>query len=139
MKLIALSCITGSEKLLNDLEHRDNMAFFRLAEFRYEQDGCRQHAFCRIVEVCVLSERTCVHAGENNRLGDDLGVFLGFGFISKRVRVFCIQIHILIDQMQKVVAVRAHRIAQINNRNIISVVFRRNGTVVSHDVTLGIC
>lgn len=43
---------------------------------------------------------------------------------------------ILIDEMQEIIAVRSHRVTQINNGYLIPVILFRDGTVVSHDVAL---
>ena len=42
------------------------------------------------------------------------------------------------EELEQIVAVRSHRIAQVNHRDMISVIFGRYGSVVSQDVSLGI-
>ena len=47
------------------------------------------------------------------------------------------EIHILIDQVQKVVSIGSGRISEINHRNIVSIPLS-DVSVVAHDVALGI-
>ena len=104
LELIAVASLAGSEKFLNDFEHRNDMALCGLAEFRHQQNGCSQKSFGGIIEVGVLSEVTVLHAGENNRLGDDLCVLFRLGFVLHFIRSG-IQIHVLVDEVQKIVSV----------------------------------
>ena len=113
------------------------MSFLRLAEFRDEKDGRCDQTFCGIVEVAVLTEAARFHAGENDGLGNDFGVLFRLGFVLYFIRPG-IQIHVLVDEVQKVVSVRAHGIAQINDRNVIAIILGGDRAVVAHDVTLGI-
>ena len=104
LELILVPIPARCEKLLNNFEHRHDVPFLRLAEFRNEENGRGDQTFCGIIEVAVLTEAACFHAGENNRLGDDFCVLFRLGFVLYFTRSG-IQIHVLVDKMQKVVAV----------------------------------
>ena len=60
--------------------------------------------FCGIVEVAVLTKAARFHTGENDGLGDDFCVLFRLGFVLYFIRPG-IQIHVLVDEMQEVVAV----------------------------------
>ena len=137
LELILVPIPARCEKFLNNLEHRHDVSFLRLTEFRDEENGRRDQTFCGIVEVAVLTEAARFHAGENDGLGDDLGVLFRLGFVLYFIRPG-IQIHVLVDKVQKVVSVRAHGIAQVNDRNVIAIILGGDRAVVAHDVTFGI-
>ena len=104
LELILVPIPARCEKFLNNFEHRHDVPFLRLTEFRDEKDGRCDQTFCGIVEVAVLSEAARFHAGENDGLGNDFGVLFRLGFVLHFIRPG-IQIHVLVDKVQKVVAV----------------------------------
>ena len=104
LELILVPISARCKKLLNNFEHRHDVSFLRLAEFRDEENGRGDQTFCGIVEVAVLTEAARFHAGENDGLGDDFCVLFRLGFVLHFTR-FGIQIHVLVDEVQEVVAV----------------------------------
>ena len=113
------------------------MPFAGLSEFGHQQYGRCQKSFGGIVEVSVLPERGCIHPREDDRFGNYLRVFFRFGSKSNVIRILLREVHVLVDQMQQVVAVRACRVTQINDRDVVTVDLA-DVTVVAHDIALGI-
>ena len=66
------------------------MPLFRRTELRYQQNGCGQQALGGVIEVCVLSEGSGVHAGEDDGFRDDFCVLLRFRLVDDLVGVLCI-------------------------------------------------
>src|SRR5699024_2044482 len=93
-----------------DLEYRYDVPLLRLTELGYQQNRRRQQPLGRIIKIGVLPEGSGVHAGEDDGLRDDLGVFFASGLIYQLVRVRLVQVHIFIDQMQEVIAVAPGRV-----------------------------
>ena len=48
-------------------------------------------------------------------------------------------IHVLVDQCQNVISIRAGRISQIQNRDFISVILFRNSGIVSEQIAFRVC
>ena len=72
-------------------------------------------------------------------LGEDLGVLFGFGAGSEVVRLFSGDVHIAVDEHQQIVAVRAGRITQIDDGDmLIAVILFGNRAVVAGEITFGI-
>ena len=104
LELILVPIPARCEKLLDNFEHRHDVPFLRSTEFRDEKDGRGDQTFCGIVKVAVLTEAARFHAGENDGLGNDFGVLFRLGFVLYFIRPG-IQIHVLVDKVQKVVSV----------------------------------
>ena len=72
-------------------------------------------------------------------LGEDLGVLFGFGAGGEVVRLFSGDVHIAVDERQQVVSVRAGRITQIDDGDmLVAVIFFGNRAVVAGEITFGI-
>ena len=68
-------------------------------------------------------------------LGEDLGVLFGFGADSEVIRLFSGDVHIAVDERQKIVAVRAGGVAQIYNGDmLIAVILFGNRAVVAGEI-----
>lgn len=133
LELILAFLSRWSQQFLDDLEHGYDVPFLRLAELCNQQDRCRQESFGCVVEVGVLTEARRIHAGENDGLGNDLRILLSLRFVDEGVGIRLVQIHILVDQVQKVVAVGSGWVTKIDHRNIVAVALC-NAAVVAHDV-----
>ena len=135
---LVLSLLAGwRQQLLNDLEYRYDVPLLRLTELGYQQNRRRQQPLGRIIKIGVLPEGSGVHAGEDDGLRDDLGVFFASGLIYQLVRVRLVQVHIFIDQMQEVIAVAPGRVPKVDYRNMISIVLG-DLAVVAHDIAFGV-
>lgn len=113
------------------------MPLFRRTEFRYQQNGCGQQALGGVVEICVLPEGGGIHAGEDNGLGYDFGVFFRFRLIDDLVgmalrigRCTCLRDTIYYFRL-------IGGISRVNNRNLVAVVLG-DVSVVTHDIALGV-
>ena len=72
-------------------------------------------------------------------LGEDLGVLLRLCAGSEVVRLFSGDVHIAVDEHQQIVAVRAGRITQIDDGDmLIAVILFGNRAVVAGEITFGI-
>ena len=102
------------------------------AEFRNEQDGCRQHAFCRIIEKCILSIAGTVRTtGGDNGLCRDLCILFCF-CLGTQVRMVCkILIHVFVDQMEHIVTIASGRITEIDDCRMVAIVFFCNACIVA--------
>ena len=96
--------LRGREKLLNQLEHGNNVPLRRRAELRNQQNRRGQKSLGGIIKIRVFPKGVGLHAGEDNRLGDDLCVLFRLGTVGQLVRKGKRQIHITIHEVQKVVA-----------------------------------
>ena len=137
LKLILAFLIGGSQQFLDDLEHGYDVPFGWLTKLSHQQDGCGQQTFGGIIEVCVLPEGSGIHAGEDDGFGNDLGILLSLCLVYQFLGMLLVQIHILVDQMQKVISIGAGGVTQINHRNLIAVLLG-DGSVVAHNITLGV-
>ena len=138
LELILALLLGGSQEFLDDFEYGHDVPFAGFTELSHQQDGSRQKTFCGIVEVSVLSKRCCIHAGQNDGLGNDLGVLLCFGFVDKLIRKFLVEIHILVHQMQKVVAMGSSGVSQVDDRYRVTILLLGDPSVVADNVALGI-
>ena len=75
-------------------------------------------------------------AGVDEGVGEDLGVFLCLGLCRQVVGVGFIDIHVLVDQMKKVVAVRAGGITQIQHGDLVSVAVLGNTGIIAEQLSL---
>lgn len=137
LKLVLALFLRGSQEFLDDLEHGNDVSFLGFAEFRHKQDRRCQQTFCRVIEVGVLTEGSCIHTGQDDGFGNDLGVLLSLGFVDQLVGMGQVQVHILVDQMQKIVSMRPGGVAQIDDGNGVAIVLG-DLTVVAYHITLGV-
>ena len=137
LELVLAFPIGGSQQFLDDLEHRYDVPFSRLAELCHQQNGCCQQTFGGIVEVCVLTEGGRIHTGEDDGLGNDLGILFCFCFIHQLIRISQMQVHIFVDQMKKIVAVGACGVTQIDDRYRVAVL-PCDLSIVSDHIAFGI-
>ncbi len=110
------------------------MPFARLTEFRYKQYCGGYQALRRIIKIRILPEARCVCARKDNGFGDDLGVLFALGFVDQLIRIGFEQIHVAIDEVQKVVAVGTGGISQVNDGDIVAVIFFCYCPVITHNV-----
>ena len=110
----------GGQQFLHQLEHRHDVALFNGIAVRvlggqilgHQQEHGSQQALGGIVEKSILPILGAfAAAGVDEGLGEDLGVFLCLGLCCQVFGVGLIDIHVLIDQVQQVVAVRPGGIA----------------------------
>ena len=103
-----------SQQILNQFKHGYDMAFLLLTIFRNQQDyGCQQ-PFRRIIKKCILpiaAGRRTIRTDDGSR--SNLSVFYRFRFCCKIVVILQVFIHVLVDQCQNVISIRAGRISQI--------------------------
>ena len=85
-----------------------------------------------------MSEGCSVHTGHDDGLGYDLGVLFSLRFVGEVVGFFLPEIHILVYEMEQIVTVRLGGVTQVNDSNVVSVVFLCDLAVVSVQVALGI-
>ena len=137
LKLILAFLIGGSQQFLDDLEHGYDVPLGRVTELCHQQDCCGQQTFGGIVEVCVLPEGSSIHTGEDNGLGNDLSILFSLCLVHQFLGMLLVQIHILVDQVEKVIAIGAGRVTQINHGDLVAVLLG-DGSVVAHDIALGI-
>ena len=137
LELILAFLLRGCQQFLNDLEHRHDVPFLRFAELCHEQDRRCEQTFGGIVEVGVLSEGCCIHTGQDDGLRYDLGVLFCLRLVYQGVGMLLVQIHILVHEVQEIIAVTASRVSQVNDRYVISVLLG-DVSVVTHDVAFGI-
>ena len=137
----------GSQQFLHQLEHRHDVALFNGISVRvlggqilgHQQEHGGQQALGGIVEKGVLPILGAVAAaGVDERLGEDLGVFLRLSLCCQVFGVGLIDIHVLVDQMKQVVAVRAGGITQIQHGDLVSVAVLGNTGIIAEQVALGI-
>ena len=138
LELILATWSRRCQQILNDFEHRNNVSGILLTVLCNQQNGCGQQAFSCIVEECVLTEGCTFHAGHDDCFGNDLGILFGFCLIRKVIRVFLPKIHILVDQVQQVIAIRFGRITQVDNGNFVAVIVLCDLTIMTVQVTLGV-
>ena len=102
------------------------------AEFCDEQDGCRQHAFCRIIEKRILSIAGTVRtAGGDNGLCRDFRIFFRFRF-GTQVRMVCkILVHVFVDEMEHIITIASGRITEIDDCRMVAIVFFCNACIVA--------
>ncbi len=128
------------QQLLYQLEYgHDVLAFcgafaVRRQEFRQQEHYGGQQALRRIVEIGVLPV-VSVAVRRHDGLGQYLGVLLRFGTGGKTAGRPCL-IHVVVDERQQVVAIRARGVTQIHHRNMIAVIFLCHRAVVAGEVTL---
>ena len=92
-----------------------------------------------IVEKGILPILGAVTAaGVDEGLGEDLGVFLRLGLCRQIIGVDLIDIHVLVDQVQQVVAVRPGGVAQIQHSDLVSVAVLGDAGIVAEQIALGI-
>jgi len=108
-------------------------------ELRKEKDDRSQQSLGGVIEECVLPVVGAVAGGIDDGLADDLGVLLRLGLGREVVFVGAILVHVLVDQMEKVVAVRASGVSQVNDSDIVAVVVTGDGAVVAEQIALGVC
>ena len=132
------------QQILHQLEYRHDVPpllrvfLIRRQKLRKQQDRGRQQALRRIVEEGVLPV-VRVSLWADDGLGEDLGVLFGFGAGSEVVRLFSGDVHIAVDEHQQIVAVRAGRITQIDDGDmLIAVILFGNRAVVAGEITFGI-
>ena len=132
------------QQILHQLEYRHDVPpllrvlLIRRQKLRKQQDRGRQQALRRIVEEGVLSV-VGVSLRADDGFGEDLGVLFGFGAGSEVIRLFSGDVHIAVDERQKIVAVRACWISQVDDGDmLVAVILFGNRSVVAGEVTLGI-
>ena len=108
----------------------------RRQEFRQQEHHGGQQALRRIVEVGVLPV-VSVAVRRHDGLGQYLGVLLRFGACCDITCCLCF-IHVVVDERQQVVAIRARGVTQIHHGNMIAIIPRRHCAIVAGEVTLGI-
>ena len=137
----------GGQQFLHQLEHRHDVALFNGIAVRvlggqvlgHQQEHGSQKALGGIVEKSILPILGAVAAaGVDEGLGEDLGVFLCLGLCRQVFGVGFIDIHVLVDQMKQVVAVRAGGITQIQHGDLVSVAVLGNTGIIAEQVALGI-
>ena len=136
--ILLLFVVARCKQFLNDFEYRYDVPFFGLTQFRHKKDRGCQYALGCIVEVCVLSKGSCIHSRQNDRFGNDLCILFCLGFVGNDFGMLGIQVHILVYKVEEVVAVRSHRVTQVNDGNVVAIVFGCDGSVVSHDIALSV-
>ena len=113
------------------------MSLIFLSELREQQDHRCQQALCGVIEKCVLAIRCTVTAADiDDGFRRDLGIFFCFCLCGQISFVRKVDVHVLVDKVQDIVLVRSCRIAQINHRHIVSIVFLCNLTVISRNIAL---
>lgn len=121
---------SGSKAKYN-FRHDGESEWLFVFEAPIDKDGGSQQAFGGIVEECVLTEGCTVHAGHDDGLGYDLCVLFRFRFVGKVVGFLLPQIHILIHEVEQIIAVRLCGVTQVNDCDVVSIVFLCNLTVMS--------
>ena len=107
-------------------------------ELRQQKHNGSQQTFCTVVEESILTVLCSVAVRVDDSLGEDLGVFLCARSGSEVLRMLARNIHVVIHQRQEIEAVRAGWIAQVNDRDLIAVIFRCDAAVVTCEVALGV-
>ena len=115
---------------MDNLEHRDDVPFFRFAELRHQENGGGEQTFGGVIEISVLPEAGGVHSRQDDGLGDDFGVPLGLGLVEQIVRVLLEQIHVFVHQVKKIESIAAGRIAQVDDRHLEAVAVPGDGAVI---------
>ena len=110
----------------------------RRQKLRQQKDHRGQEAFSGIIEKCVLSAAGAISIWTDDRLGKYFRIFLRLCFCRYVFGIFHRNIHVLIDQGEKIVTIRPHGIPQINHRHLIPIAFRSNVSIVPREVALRI-
>ena len=107
-------------------------------ELREKQDDRRHESLGCVVKEGVLSVLRCVPVRADDGLGEDLGILLRLGSCSKIFRMLPADVHVVVDERQQVEPVRAGRISEIDDRNLVIVIIRCHGAVIPREVALGV-
>ena len=119
------------------LEYADNMPLLGRTEFRYQQYDRSQQALRRLVKKRILSHVRNITVRRDYRLGGYFCEFFGLRLVFEFSLVL-ISVHIFIDKVEHIVAAAAGRVAEINNRNLVTVIFFGNGGCVAVEVALAV-
>ncbi len=76
--------------------------------------------------------------GVDEGFGDDLGVLFCLGFCREIFIVGAVFVHIGVDEVQQIVAVRPGGIAQIDHGHLVVVVVTGDGAIIAEEIALGI-
>ena len=140
--VLSPSAARRCQQILHQLERRDDVSLlravlFRQDKFRKQHDDGGQHTLCTLVEECIVAIlRGALRI--DDRFSKDLGVFFCFRLGSEIVGVSFCSVHIVVHERHKIETVRARRIAQVNDRDLIAVIFRCDAAVVTCEVALGV-
>ena len=146
LELVLALHAAGCQELLHQLEDRDDVALLdRLAfrilggqVFRHQQEHGGKQALGRVVEVGVLPVLGAVPGGIDQGLGEDLGILLRLGLGRQIFGVSLVDVHILVDQVEQIIAVRAGRVAQIQHGDLKAVALLGDPRIVAEQVALGV-
>ena len=119
------------------------MPLFRLSvlwrhEFRQQQHNGRQQSLGAVIEVGVITVLGGVTVRADDGLGKDLGVLLRPGPRRQVGRICSRNIHVVIHQRQKVEAVRAGGIPQVDDGYPVAIVPGGDGAVIPRQVSFGV-
>ena len=136
--------LAGGQQILHQFEHADDVPSFPRVLFcwrqvlRQQKDDSGKQALRRVIKKCVLPVVGCVPLRVDNGLGQDLGVLLRLGAGGQVLLILTADIHVVVDEGQQVVAVRAGGVAQVDDRHLIAVALGGNGPVVAGQIPFGV-
>ena len=140
--VLSPSAARRCQQILHQLERRNDVALlcavlFRQDKFRKQHDDGGQHTLCALIEKGVVAILRGAFRTDDC-FGEDLGIVLCFRLGSEIVGVSFCSVHIVVHERHKIETVRACRIAQVNDRDLIAVIFRCDAAVVTCEVALGV-
>ena len=134
----------GRQEVLHQFEHADDVSLLcpgflvRGQVLRQQQDHSGEQALGCVIEECVLTVLGGIPIWIDDGLGKDLGILLRLGTGGKVFRILPADIHVVVDERQQIVSVRASGVSQVNDRHLIAVVPGGDSPVVPRKISFGI-
>ena len=105
--------------------------------FGYQQNHTGEQSFRCIIEKCILTIRGGIPSpGADDGFGGYLRILLCLCLVRQVCRFLQIQIHIFVYHSKDIVSVRPGRVSQIQNGDIVAIIFSRNIGIVSVQISL---
>ncbi|CAN3993492.1 Crp/Fnr family transcriptional regulator, partial [Dysosmobacter welbionis] len=133
--------LAGGQQILHQFEHADDVPPLLRGLVCGRQVLCQQkdnggeQALCRVIKECVLPVVRGVPLRVDDGLCKDLGVLLRLGAGGQVLLILTTDIHVVVDEGQQIVSIRASGVAQIDDRHLIAVASGGNGPVVPGQVS----
>lgn len=96
-----------------------------------QKDDAGQQAFGCVIEKGILAIAGGISSsGTDDGLGRDFRILFCLRLVGQVVRLLQIPVHVFVYHAKDIVAVGAGRIAQVQNRNLVTIVFLRDRSII---------
>ena len=136
LELVLARQDAGGQELLHQLEHGHDVPPlpqlpvdpFGRQVLRQQQGHGGEHALRRIIKILILRE--ILPVGVDDGLGQNFGVLLRLGPGRQVGGLPPAHVHVVVDQSEQVVAIRAGGVAEIHHRHLVAIAVPGNATII---------